>query len=251
LHEKVGATTMNRNNSSFQLHDSIPPQQGYSSAPRRNRLMSALLLAVYFIGLFFISFFATQFIALNLRSQISSSNQSTIDTTPIPATSTHNPTVSLDDATLGGTLDAFTQKYGRAIGNGTIFETHQDGLSIDMVLTGDTGKDGKKRVNAINIVAGDTNGNQVKLPSHTRDVLLAALFPPDAMHVGDVPGDKFTDHIFTSQRLAATFDASIFISDAGENVPSGTFDWVCFNSDSSGASDFCLLATGENAKPTK
>jgi hypothetical protein len=231
----------------FQL-SGYPARQSRYVPPRKNT-PSPLFIVCALIACFFASFFVTILIVKTSQASTTSFNNLAVSTpSPLPATLTPNTSGPLESATLGGTPASFAQKYGNAIGNGSIFETTQDGLKIDFVLTGAKGKDGKTHINVINIIAGDGNGNSTPLPSQTSATLIKALLPPDAKHLQDVPSGNFIDHVYMSQRLSQTFDASIFISDAGGSVPSGTLDWLCLGTDSSGASDSCLLSTGKNAK---
>lgn len=161
-------------------------------------------------------------------------------------TNTANPTgpQPLSGATLGGTRDGFTSKFGGPTERyGVLWYSINlsNGTTVNLCYcTEHAGSDGNPHLAWFNVDA--PNGTTW---SDQQGVTIARqFFPPDAKHVRD-----FTDpqigliHVYVSADLAATFPAGEFTDGGnGQQLPPGTFSVACSQP---GTASQCHVVTGD------
>lgn len=150
----------------------------------------------------------------------------------IPATSTEiaaTPTMtSINMATLGGTLEAFQQRYGPAVESGLMYTatiTGQRTLIILTLVTPRQSRDGQRRVVSIAAqVPGEALGVET-WDAATADAIARAFLPVDArfqdtLTATDDSGVTHLIHLYTSEGLAATFAPPA-------TAATGAFNYTC------------------------
>jgi hypothetical protein len=151
----------------------------------------------------------------------------------------------LDGPTLGGTLAAFDDAcgIGRLQGNKAEVQSALQGTAVDILLSLAGGTDGGMHVNYVTITpfpASDTWSAAAAL------MLSQVFLPPDATRVTDAPFNGTVDHVYLSQRLAATFNPSQFTTDSGQSTTPGTHDIVCIPRIGGAGVAFCDIAPGRH-----
>src|SRR5579884_3677937 len=156
-------------------------------------------------------------------------------------------------ATLGGTADAFTAKWGAIQQNlnGVVFSYNRQcgaaGQAYCESITLNQGVDGKFYVALITLSTADTQSRD----STTAHAVCGAYVPADSQFTRDVayvPGNSTTgdDRIYHSDSLAQRFTADQFVDGNQNPITPGTFDilyyYVTANDDSQ-ISD-CQIAIG-------
>lgn len=164
--------------------------------------------------------------------------QPSVSSTVMPT----QPPQPLSGATLGGTRDGFTYRWGAPTnrdGNLWYTITFADGTMVNVGgIFEHTGSDGIPHVTQFHIEA----------PSGTRwsdeqGIAIALTFsPPDAKHVRDWTTSLGTPvHVYMSTDLAMTFSASDFKTAVGDPLAPGTFRIACGEP---GPND-CSISMGE------
>jgi hypothetical protein len=142
----------------------------------------------------------------------------------------------INEATFGGTSDAFQARYGSPAphGHGVMreFRFQGNGLSgfARVTPSSDQSSDGKYHIRSL--VVGPLSGFWDEA---TAKNALALFLPIDAQYQRDETVEGLLYHLYLSPNLGATFPASEFTSQAtGASVTPGTF-WAYYNSDLHGA----------------
>jgi hypothetical protein len=146
---------------------------------------------------------------------------------------------------LGGSREAFTQKYGQPILLHDIFTfTAASGDRIFLALgTLQNFATGSVRVRTIILEPSDN----MMWDTATAQALYEVFLPPDAHFTHDGAGANGTYRFYTSALLANTFPAQAFVDSAGMRLPPGTFEVVCNNHimPSEGDANGCGLTIGD------
>ncbi len=169
---------------------------------------------------------------LALLTACSEARQSTGSPTvpPLPSPIVHiilatpTPPTTVVGARLGGRDDAFASTYTEDAGHYDATIAGQP-VTINTMVSG--GTDGAARVIEIDVWP---EGNA--FDTKTAAKIAVTFLPSDAVHLRDVQ-DQFKDgnyvHVYHSNLLAASFDASVFVDsvDLTTPIPSGTLSWTC------------------------
>ena len=167
-----------------------------------------------------------------------------LETTNLSGTATPKM-ISANLVVLGGSREAFTQKFGQPILLHDIFTfTTANGDRIFLNLgTSQNLTTGSIRVRTIILEPSDNK----MWDTVTAQKLYEKFFPPDAhfAHIGT--GGNGTYRFYTSVLLANTFPTQVFVDTAGKQLPPGTFEVVCNNKimPSEGDANGCGLMIGE------
>ena len=148
----------------------------------------------------------------------------------------------ITEATLGGTQDAFTAKYGAPVTSGPTVDygfTLADGTGAGVCICGTAaGLDGRQHVEYMKV--GPVIG--VTWTHATKTAEAKQFMPLDAIYVRTIQDpDVGPILVYTSADLAKTFPASEFTDSAGgPNPPAGTFSVTCQQPGIA----FCTIETG-------
>lgn len=166
-----------------------------------------------------------------------------IPTSPVPTSPP--PPVTVSGALLGGPLTDFEATYGAESSQYT-WDTTIYGQQAQLVVhttQSSESIDGQDRVKLIDIY-----GLSGSAWSVTEGAAIVAFFlPTDATQVGTGAGygSLGPDHVYMSQQLANSLDASIFQASNGQRLTAGTFDWQCTTASTS--PPFCEIGPGANS----
>jgi|SRR5579862_2975703 len=216
------------------------PQQG-----RNNRLLliigvSVAVILALCVGLIFA---ARTFAGNGTGSNNHPSATATTAPTATPAT--------LSSATLGGTLNGFTAKYGQPIDSSSTtadYEVTLAGIPAAILMTLQIGKDGTLHVATIVLGPQATNSNG--WDQTTMLGIVASLIPSDSQLDQNQSNNDFgVTRVFVSQSLAQTFSTSLFTSESTKQAVTPGSLWVlCLPSSNSSTSnpkfDICTFSLG-------
>ena len=107
-----------------------------------------------------------------------------------------------------------------------------DGLTVNFTAFGETALDGSTHIRGITF----SFGNEYQSDAHVQP-FIAHFFPADAVHTSDQTLKNGVYHFYSSQDLAATFDASHFTHSDGTPAQAGSFVWDCYGGSSGGDCD--------------
>lgn len=156
--------------------------------------------------------------------------------------------VSADLAVLGGTPQAFTDKFGPPDHNPAFYAfTTPTGDRVLITLgTLHNLVTGSIRVRMITLEPADN----MMWDAATAQMLYQQFLPPDATFTHNGTGNTGSNGtylLYTSTQLANTFPAQVFVDTAGQQLPPGIFEVVC-NSQiepSDHDANGCALVLGE------
>jgi hypothetical protein len=160
------------------------------------------------------------------------------------ATSTANPPQLLGDhAVLGGTERGFTRKFGEPYITSpaaALYRYSDTTAEVSISITFDQGTDHSPHVSSIAIT--------IQLSARVwseqaADQELLRFVPADAVHHSDAKQSDYTEHVFQSQDLVATFPLMLFHDDNQVLLPPGTFDLYCAEV-ANGGIGLCALGLG-------
>jgi hypothetical protein len=170
----------------------------------------------------------------------------------VPPTSIARPTASptpsaprpITAATLGGTQDAFTGRYGAAVDDqGQTFVASINGQQAQIFIDLQSGQDGEQHVDVIHVQPPPGSG--MTWDPNTAAAITQTFLPQDATPVQDIQSSSGVEHIYRSAALAATFSADMFTNATGtQAVPSGTLFWQCGASSKRSRVPLCIVSIG-------
>ncbi len=158
----------------------------------------------------------------------------------LTATATPRSSGIGNDATLGGTPDAFTAKYNDPVVADT-YDALIDGLTFEIAIDPATGSDGAQHARSLQITPVDESAQQASWTSAQASAIVALFLPADASHVSDIQGSGSVEHIEFSPSLETIFPASAFVDAGGTAVKPGTFNYVC---EAGTTTDGCSMGIG-------
>ncbi len=159
----------------------------------------------------------------------------------VHATATTAPTATpspLGTATLGGTLAAFTSKYGAPISSSAtsgIYQVTIAGQNVNVLMTLQIGLDQTPHIAAIILAPPSTTSSG--WDEATTMTLITDLVPADAQLDQSQSNNTFgITRVFVSPSLAHTFTPSLFTNlTTNATVPPGTLTAICLPSSANSA----------------